>query len=299
MRIGIFGGTGPDIDRLIASAQEVADAGFPRYWLPQVFGPDALTALAVLGREVPDIELGTSVVPTFPRHPMILAQQALTTNTIVGGRLTLGIGLSHQVVVEGMWGMDFDRPVRHMREYLAVLGALINEGAVDYDGETLSAHARLDLSDPEPCTVLVAALGPQMLRLAGREADGTITWMTGASTIRDHTAPTIAAAASDAGRPDPQVVCAIPVCVTDDGEAARSRAAEQFAVYGDLPSYRAMLDRQGAAGPADVAVIGDEDSVAEQIDLYRQAGVTEFVASEFGADSDERARTRAALTLLL
>ena len=299
MQIGIFGGARPDLDGLVADAQRAADAGFARYWLPQIFGVDALTTLAVIGREVPGIGFGTSVVPTYPRHPMILAQQALTTNAAAGGRLTLGIGLSHQLVVEGMWGMDFDRPVRHMREYLAVLGPLVRDGAVDFDGEVLSAHGRLDLGEVEPCKVLVAALGPQMLALTGREADGTITWMTGASTIREHTAPAIGAAASEAGRPEPEVVCALPVCVTDDVEATRSRAATMFSMYGELPSYRAMLDREGADGPADVAVVGDEDSVVAQIDTYREAGVTEFVASEFGADEDERTRTREVRTSLV
>jgi F420-dependent oxidoreductase-like protein len=299
MRIGIFGGdASPEagtVDGIVAAARKAADDGFSTYWLPQIFGPDALTMLAVIGREVPGIELGTSVIPTYPRHPMALAAQALTTNAASGGRLVLGIGLSHQIVIESMFGYSFDKPVRHMKEYLTVLGPLLRGEPVRFTGESLSCAGQITVAGASPCPVLVAALGPQMLRLAGSMTDGTITWMTGPATLKGHTVPALAAAAEEAGRPAPRVAAGLPVCVTDDVTAARERAATSFSIYGQLPSYRAMLDREGAAGPADVAIVGDEDAVRAQLDELEASGATDFVAAEFGASSEERERTRALL----
>ena len=184
---------------------EAVEQGFASYWAPQIFGLDTLTAIAVAGSTVPDVRFGTGVVPTYPRHPMMLAQQALTANQAIGGRLALGIGLSHKPVVEGMWGMPFDKPVRHMSEYLEVLVTLINEREISFAGKTLTSRGGIEVA-AEPCPVLVAALGPQMLSVAGRKADGTITWMTGAKTLAGLTVPTICAAAEEAGRPPPEIV---------------------------------------------------------------------------------------------
>ena len=296
MRIGIFGGEVAGlrgIDDVVASARQAADHGFASYWMPQIFGLDALTALAVVGREVPGIELGTAVVPTYPRHPMMLAGQALTTQAISGGRLTLGIGLSHQLVIEGMFGQSFDRPLRHMREYLSILIALVHDGTVAFRGETLSANGTLNVAGATPFPVLIAALGPRMLELAGTAADGTITWMTGPATLEAHTIPTIMKAAEQAGRPAPRVCVGLPVCVTDDPDGARERAGRAFAMYDSLPSYKAMLDREGAAGPADVAMVGDEATVAAALRRLDDLGTTDFVAVEYGSVSKgERERTR-------
>jgi F420-dependent oxidoreductase-like protein len=305
MRIGIFGGEagqGPGgIDELVKIVHEIADQGFTGYWLPQIFGLDALTALAVVGHQVPAIELGTSVIPTYPRHPMMLASQALTVQCAAGNRLALGIGLSHEFVIEHMWGYSFDKPVRHMREYLTILRSLLDDRAVDFKGEALSASAAVTVSPEVPApSVLVAALGTQMLRLTGRMADGTITWMTGPATLAEHTVPTLKSATAEAGRPDAfRVVAGFPVCVSDDADAARERAARTFAIYGQLPSYRAMLDREGAAGPADVAIVGDEKTVRAGIERIVEAGATDFLAAEFGASDAERSRTRELLRSLL
>lgn len=303
MRIGIFGGEVAGeggIDDVVESARRAADEGFASYWMPQIFGLDALTALAVVGREVPGIELGTAVVPTYPRHPMMLAGQALTTQVISGGRLTLGIGLSHQLVIEGMFGHSFEKPVRHMREYLSVLMALVHDRTVSFRGETLSANGTLNIAGATPFPVLVAALGPKMLALAGTVADGTITWMTGPATVETHTVPTITKAAEQAGRPAPRVCVGLPVCVTDDPDAARERAGRVFAVYDALPSYKAMLDREGATGPADVAIVGDEAAVAAAVRRLADIGATDFAAVEYGSVSKgDRRRTRELLRSLL
>jgi F420-dependent oxidoreductase-like protein len=300
VRIGIFAGhvaNGP-IDKVVAAARSAADDGFATFWLPQIFGMDALTALAVAGREVPDIELGTAVVPTYPRHPIVMAQQALTTQSVTGGRLVLGIGLSHQPVIEGMFGLSFDKPVRHMREYLEVLMPLLRGEPASFGGETLSGRVAVDVRDAAPVPVLLAALGPKMLELAGRVADGTATWMTGPATIADHIVPTISAAAEAAGKPPPRIGVGLPVCVTDDVSAARQGAAELFSIYGTLPSYRAMLDREGAEGPADVAVVGDETAVRASLDHLESIGASDFVANIFGS-AEERDRTRSFLQSLL
>ena len=300
MRIGIFGGTtanGP-IDTIVDAARAAADDGFASYWLPQIFGMDALTALAVAGREVPGIELGTAVVPTYPRHPAMLAAQALTTQAVIGGRLALGIGLSHQPVIESMFGLSFEKPVRHMREYLEILVPLVHSGSVSFAGETLTGHIGLDVKGATPFPILVAALGTKMLDLAGTVADGTVTWMTGPATIESHVVPTITAAAERAGRPAPRVGVGLPVCVTGDVPAARERAASLFEIYGTLPSYRAMLDKEGAGGPSDVAIVGDEGAVGAQVERLASVGATDLVANVFGS-SGERARTRDLLRSLV
>ena len=277
--------------------QRAADQGFASAWMSNIFGVDALTALAVAGSQVPGIEVGTAVVPTYPRHPAVLAQQARTVAAAVDGRLVLGIGLSHKIVIEDMYGYDFGKPILHMREYLAVLLPLLDGQPVSFTGTTVRANIGLTTPSPGRVPVVMAALGAQMLRLAGEQTDGTVLWMTGPATVRDHIVPVITEAAESPARPA-RVVCILPVCVTDDPDAARERAARVFAIYGELPSYRAMLDREGAAGPADVAIVGDEDTVGAQIGALAEAGVTDFVAVEYAGGADG-ARTRAFLRTLL
>jgi F420-dependent oxidoreductase-like protein len=297
VQIGIFSSfaDGRDLDRLIADASDAAQRGFATYWLSQVVQKaEAMQLIGVVAREVPDIRFGTSVVPTYPRHPMVMAEQAMTASLLTGGRFTLGIGLSHQVVVERMWGYSWAKPVRHAREYLDALMPLIAGEAVRAEGEEIVARGKLAIA-AEPPPVLFAALGPQMLKLAGERCDGTILWMTGAGTIRDHTVPTIREAAEAAGRPAPEIAAGFPIWVTDDVDAARSVAATTFAVYGQLPSYRAMLDREGLDGPADLAIIGDEATCADRLADLADAGVTQLAASEFATDAEGRARTRAFL----
>lgn len=280
MRIGVFV-DGQDVDSLVKQVRSAHDRGFASAWAPQVFGPDAMTALAVVATKVPDIELGTAVVPTFPRHPTMIAAQARTVQQVSGGRFTLGIGLSHQIVIEGLLGMPWDKPVRHLREYLSILMPLARGEAVAFEGETLTAKLALGVAS-DPVTVLVAALGSQMLAVTGRLADGTVTWMTGEKTIASHVMPTIRSAASEHGRPDPRIVVALPVAITDDPAGALGQAAGLFQIYGQLPSYRAMLDREGAHGPADVAIAGDPATVRGRIEAIFEAGATDFVAVPFG-----------------
>jgi len=292
VHIGIFSG-GDDVDALVVQARQVAADGFDTFWLPQLFGVDALTALTAITLAVPDLKVGTAVIPTYPRHPAMLAAQAKTLSQISDGRLVLGIGLSHQIVIEGMFGMSYDKPVRHMREYLDVLLPLLDGQPVRAEGDTLTFRGALAVEAP-PTPVLIAALGPAMLKLAGRRVDGTSTWMTGARTIESHVAPTIRAAADEAGRPEPQVVASLPVCVTDDPGPARERAAEEYAIYGELPSYRAMLDREGVDGPADIALIGSQEQVVDAIGEFFEAGASMVNGAAFGSP-DEQAATRAAL----
>jgi F420-dependent oxidoreductase-like protein len=300
MRIGVHvaaSGKGANaIDELVGHARAAAEAGLASVWVPQLMDVDALTALAVVGREVPGIEIGTAVVPTYPRHPMVLAGQALTTQAACGNRLVLGIGLSHQIVIEGMFGYSFDKPARHMREYLSVLGPLIRGEQVRFEGSTVTARpmAPLKVAGAEPCQILVAALAPMMLKLAGELADGTVTWMVGLKTLSSHIVPSITAAADAAGRPAPRIAVGLPVCVTEDVDQAREAAAKTFAIYNQLPSYRDMLDREGAEGPADVAIVGDEETVTAEIARLASAGATDLAAPPFG-NAEDRQRTMALL----
>ncbi len=240
------------------------DDGFSSAWMANIFGLDALTALAVAGSGIAGIEIGTAVVPTYPRHPAVLAQQALTTALALNSRLALGIGLSHKIVIENMYGYSFGAPATHMSEYLSILLPLLDGQPVAFEGQTM--RASIGLSGP--------------------------------ATTRDYVVPTINAAAEQAGRPAPRVVCILPVCVTDDPDGARASAAKVFEIYGQLPSYRAMLDREGAQGPADVAIVGNEDQVAGQIKALADCGVTDFVAGEYARGND-RLRTRNLLKSLI
>ena len=290
MRIGVMLETERPFEQVVAQAAGLRDAGIDTAWLSQIFAYDALTALAAVGREVPGIGFGTAVVPTYPRHPVMLAGQALTVQAATGGRLTLGIGLSHQLVVENVFGQSFEKPTRHMKEYLSILMPLLLGEQVTFAGQTLSASTfgPLQIDAPAP-PVLVAALGTAMLTLAGRMASGTLTYLTGPATVESYIIPTIRAAAADAGRPEPRVVVALPVCVTGDVDAAWDRASELWALYGQLPSYRAMLDREGAAGPAEVAIVGSESEVRERVRRFADIGATEFCGSPFGSGEEIKA----------
>jgi len=294
MRVGVavgeLAGKVEGLDDVVGQVEAAAAAGFATAWWAQLFGWDALTTIAVVGSRVPGIALGTAVVPTYPRHPMMLASQALTVQAAVGNRLTLGIGLSHKIVIEGLFGYSFEKPARHMREYLSALGPLLRGESVSYQGETLKAVGTLAVPGADTPPVIVAALGPAMLKIAGELADGTVTWMTGPATVADHVVPTITKAAAAARRPDPRVVVGLPVCVTADEAGVRELATRQFSMYGTLPSYRAMLDREGVDGPQDIAIVGDEASVTSQIQRLADAGATEFLATPFGS-AEDRART--------
>jgi 5,10-methylenetetrahydromethanopterin reductase len=299
LRIGVFAGdvTGPTaLDDLVRGAAEAEADGFAGYWLPWISGHDPLVALALAGARTERIELGTAVVRTYTRHPADLAGAAVSVGAATGGRFTLGIGPSHKPVIERTFGYRFDRPVRNTEEYLEILGGLLDGSTVHLDGDQWTAHTRLAHPDPVPVPVVVAALGPRMLELAGRRAAGTFTWMTGPATLAALTVPTITASAAAAGRPAPRVIVGVPVLVTDDATAGRARAAKTFAVYGRMPSYRAMLDREGWERPEDAAIIGDEDAVRAALDRIAAAGATDLVAVEFDHDPAARRRTRATLT---
>jgi F420-dependent oxidoreductase-like protein len=286
------------VDGLIEHARTAEADGFPTYWLSQTSGTDALTLLAVLGRVTERIELGTAVIPTWGRHPEVLAGQALTAQAASGNRITLGIGLGHKPDVEARYRIPFERPVRHMREYLDVLLPLLHERSVSARGEIWSCDGEVVAPPAGPPAVILAALGPQMLRLAGRRSDGTILWLVGPRTVESHIVPSIAAAAEEAGRPAPRVIASVPVCVTDDPAGVRESIATILAGYNNLPSYRAMLDREGASGPADVALAGDETRVSDGLARFAAAGATDFAAVEFALNPEDAARTRALLKSL-
>jgi F420-dependent oxidoreductase-like protein len=282
MQIGIMAGaTGGDdgLDALVASAKDFEARGFDTMWMANIFGIDAITAAAIIGRETVTIGLGTAVVPTYPRHPTALAQQALTAQVACAGRFALGIGLSHKVVIEDMLGLSYARRAKHMREYMAVLGPLLRGEPAKFEGEEYRVNLALAIPGATPVPTLLAALGDHMLRIAGETADGTILWMTGPDTIEKHVGPKLRSAAADSGRPDPRIVAGLPIVLTENVDAARESIAKILAIYGQLPSYRAMLDKEGAAGPADVALVGNEKALDTQIQRLRDVGVTDFSAS--------------------
>lgn len=296
MRIGTLINVDRPLADQVAQVASFAADGFSSAWAVQIFGRDSLTALACIGSCVDGIDLGTAVVPVHPRHPQVLAQQALTVQEAVGGRLTLGIGLSHRIVVEGMWGYSFNEPASYMEEYLDVLGPLLAGDPVDHRGPRLTAVSAgpLSISGVQAPRVVVAALGARMLRLAGTVADGTVTWMTGTRTVADHIVPSITVAAQRAGRLPPRVVVSLPVVVTGDPEAAAANLDREMAMYPHLPSYKAMLDREGVTNPSQIALLGSASQVAAGIERLVSAGATDLVAA-LPRDRAERQETIAVL----
>ncbi|MGA6204999.1 TIGR03564 family F420-dependent LLM class oxidoreductase [Nocardia testacea] len=274
-------------EEISAQARAAADAGFMTAWTSQALGWDALTTLAAVGGAL-DIAVGTAVVPTPQRHPMTLAAQALTVQAAVAGRLTLGVGAGIGAMVTGMLGLPADRRVARMREYLTVLGPLLRGESVDHHGETLTAVGAVQIPGGVPAPpVLVAAMGPQMVRLAGELAEGTATWMTGPRVLDAHIVPAITAAAAGAGRPAPRIVAGLPVCHTDAEDDVRTRIAERFALATQVPEYRATLDREGATGPGDIAIVGTAARIRRALTRLGDAGVTEFMAVPFGTSTEQ------------
>jgi F420-dependent oxidoreductase-like protein len=278
------------IDHLVDSARAAADSGLASLWLTHSTGYDPLTAISVIGREVSGITLGSAVTPVQTVHPARLASQARTANAAIGGRLILGIGVAHRTSIEGRFGLSFERPVTYLSECLDILRPLIDGHKVDITGRLVSAHLRLTDEGMGGVPIMIAALQPRMLAIAGSRAEGTITWCCGVRTIRERIVPTVRAAAVDAGRDMPAVVVALPVCVTDDSSGGRAAAYANLRGYEQLPVYRAVLDEEGAANAGDVAVVGDETNVRDQLRELADAGCTSFAAISCGDDAS-RART--------
>lgn len=294
MRIGLMAGATPGdgtIDGLVARAKDLEARGFDSLWLAHIMGLDAITALAIVGRETERIEIGTAVVPSYSRHPMAMAQQCLTAQAAAKGRFVLGVGLSHKLVIEDLMGLSYEKPARHMREYMAVLGPLLRGEPAKFEGQEFKVNVTVSVEGASEVPVLIAALGDHMLKIAGRTAAGTILWMTGPKTIESHIAPKIQAAASEAGREAPRIVAGFPIVLTNDADTARENIGKGLTMYGMLPSYRAMLDKEGAAGPADIAIVGDEKVLGASLDRLRDVGVTDFDAAIMGVEEGAAERT--------
>ncbi len=288
MRLGIMCGApgtdqGPSasIQDYIDYAKKIEALGFSTLWMAHIFGLDAISVLGLAGRETSKLELGTAVVRSHGRHPIEMAQAAMTSSVAAQGRFTLGIGVAHKIVIEGNYGLSFDRPARHMREYLEILRPLLNGEVVKHKGEQYQVRAKITVPGAKPTPLLLAALGDRMLDLAGQVGDGTITWLCGPETLSKHIIPKISLAANKAGRPAPRIVCGLPTILVAKSQvaSAKDQISKSFELYGTIPSYRAMLDREGVTGPADVAMVGDESDLRKKLNLYRDLGVTDFDAA--------------------
>ena len=299
MKIGLMAGAtqgaDPTLPGIIKTAQHAEKDGFNSVWMASVLSFDAMTALALAGTHTSSIELGTAVVPVQPRHPTTMAQQALTTAVASGGRFTLGIGLSHQVMIEQMLGVEYGKPYSTMKEYLEVLNPFLRCESVSHSGDRYSINAGVSVPNAKPVPLIIAAMGPKMLKLAGEQADGTTTWVTGLKTLENHIVPSINSAAVAAGKSAPRIIAGLPVILTNDTEEAKASIAKSLEIYGKLPAYRAMLDREGVSGPEDVALIGDEAELREKIQRLRDIGVTDFNAAIEGYKDGVYERTWAFL----
>lgn len=295
MKFGIMLGATPDpdatLDKYVAIAKDVESRGFDSLWLAHIRTHDAVMAMALAGRETARIEVGTAVTPIQPRHPMALAQQALSASDMAGGRFTLGIGLSHQKVIEDMLGLNWIRLAKTMEEYLSILNPLLRGEVAEFHGEIYNVDISLNIDKfKTPRSTVVAALGPRMLAVAGAHSDGTVLWMTGPRTTETHIVPKISQAAKAHDRTPPRIIAGFPVLLTNNEAEGREIIATQLSHYGNLPSYRAMLDREGVAGPADLALVGDETRLRREIATMKSAGTTDFmgVLIETGDGSAQR-----------
>jgi F420-dependent oxidoreductase-like protein len=284
MRVGVM--IGPErgryatkVERMRTDARWAEDAGLASLWIPQIPDEfDALTAAALVGNETSRIEVGTAVVPVQPRHPIALAQQALSVQAVCGGRLTLGLGVSHHWVIDEMLGLPYERPAATMRAHLDVLDpALRGPGTVEVDNELFRVRNPLDITDVAPTPVLLAALGPAMLRLAGERTDGTILWLADERAIAGHVAPRITRAAEAAGRPAPRIVAGVPVCLCRDDEvdAAVERTNRILSEAEVSPNYQRLLDHGDARNVGDILAAGSEAAIEKRLRAFADAGATD------------------------
>ena len=291
MKIGVMiGADNPEggLNDVIDLAKKAEELGLDSVWLANIFSYDAISTMALIGRETNTIHLGTAVTPTYPRHPVAMAQQALTTAAASDNRFTLGIGLSHKLVIEDMFGLSYSKPIRHMKEYLGVLMPLLRGESANFDGQEYNVHGvQFDVPEAKEVPVVIAALGPQMLKLAADMVDGTNTWMVGPNTMEQHILKTF----EDAGKSNPTIVAGLPIVMTNNIDAARESIAKNLTVYGQLPSYRAMLDREGIEGPADLALVGDENYLFGQIKRFADMGVSDFNAAIMDVEEGAYERT--------
>jgi F420-dependent oxidoreductase-like protein len=298
--VGYGAGTGmTGVEQVRAEARWAERAGFDSFWVSQIFGVDPVVALAAVGSDVPGLRgLGTSVVPLAGRHPLALAAQARTAQGALAGRFTLGVGPSHALVSEGFFGEPYDRPFTRTAEFLAALAPLLHGATADVHGDIVETHGWLTI-DADPCPLLLAALGPRMLDLAGRVADGTTLGSCGPRTIAGHIAPAIIAAADGAGRPAPRIQAMVAVALTDDPAAAHAAATAADELYATLPAYRRVLDLEGVATAADLLLAGSLDRIVDGVGAYVDAGVTELRLGIGSSDPRVVGATRDALAGLL
>jgi F420-dependent oxidoreductase-like protein len=298
VRIGLTGGAAT-ADRIVQQAVDAEADGFASLWYASAVFGDPLVAMALAGRATATIELGTAVLQTYTCHPVLQANRAASTAAAMArAGLTLGVGPSHQLVIEDIYGLSYDHVGAHTEEYVTVLSTILRGEGVSHRGEHYRVNIPTVQTPPQPVSVMVSALAPRLLRVAGELTDGTILWMANAQAIERHVAPRIEAAATAAGRPPPRIVAGLPVAVHDDVSEARETAAKSFANYGTLPNYRRILDIGGAPGPADAAIVGDEAGVAAEIEALFAAGATDVWAAIFPVGDDRtasRQRTRGLL----
>jgi len=303
VRIGLM--MGPERGRyrrkaaqLAADAAAAERAGFTSLWLPQIPGDfDAFVAIALAAQATDRIELGTAVVPIQTRHPIAMAQEAMSVQAVAEGRFTLGIGVSHDWVIQGQLGLPYERPAHLMRSYLEVLNpALRGPGPVDVENDRFRVHSPMDVTDWAPNPVLLAALAPVMLRLAGEHASGTILWLADERAVGEHVVPRITRAAAEAGRPKPRVVAGVPValCPNDEVDAARDWANRALGHSEYCENYQRLLARGDARSEGDILAAGDASAVEKRLRAFKDAGTTDLAVRvlALGRDRESRIESR-------
>ena len=313
MRLGMM--VGPErgryatkVDKLIADALLAEEQGFASVWIPQIPDDfDALTAATLVAANTSRVEIGTAVVPIQPRHPIVMAHQALSVQAVAQGRLALGLGVSHHWVIDEMLGLPYEKPAAHMRAYLEVLSkAFDGPGTVTVDNDFYRVNNPLDITDAARIPILLAALGPVMLRLAGEQGDGTILWMADERAVAEHVVPNLTQGAESAGRPMPRIVAGIPICLCGDDEidVAVTRANRLLSEAEISPNYQKLLEVGDATQIGDILAAGSEATIEKRLRSFADAGVTDVSIRvvPIGKDREEliasSQRTRAFLSSL-
>jgi F420-dependent oxidoreductase-like protein len=269
-------------DQIVEQAQRAEADGFASLWFASIVQGDPLVAMALAGRATTTIELGTAVLQTYPCHPLLQANRAASVVDAMGRPgFTLGIGPSHHWIISDQLGLPYARPARLVCDYIDVLSAAFaGPGAVAIDNESYCVHSPIDVADAVDMPVLLAALGPTMLRIAGERTDGTILWMADERAIGDYVVPRITQAADTVSRSGIRVVAGVPValCAASEVDEARAYAGEVLGHADFSPNYVRLLEHGDATDVGDTMAAGDEATVLARLRRYRDAGVTDLAA---------------------
>lgn len=298
MRIGVTA-RGSTVEEIVEHAQWAEAQGFGSVWYSSATAGDPVVAMALAGRATSSIELGTAILQTYPCHPLLQANRVAAAAAGMGRPgFTLGIGPSHEQLIRGLYGLSYDHPGRNTEEYVGILTALLRNEPVDFDGKDWTVHTPAGVALAHPVPVLVGAMSPRLLRVAGSMADGTVSYLASEKVLESRVVPQLQQAAAQAGRQMPRIVAGIPVAVHDDVGEARHAFASYSTMFGSLTNYTRVLTEGGHGSAADAAIVGNEASVSAKLRSLIDAGATDIWAGIFPVGDDPAVSLRRTTDLL-